>query len=40
MEGEVWTVGRLLSWTSDYLKKHGSESPRLDTEVMMANSHG
>ena len=40
MEGEVWTVGRLLSWTSDYLKKHGSDSPRLDTEVLLAHSLG
>ncbi len=38
MEGEVWTVGRLLSWTSDYLKKHGSDSPRLDAEVLLAHS--
>lgn len=40
MEGEVWTVGRLLSWTSDYLKKHGSDSPRLDAEVLLAHSLG
>ena len=25
---EVWTIGRLLSWTTDYLKRKGSESPR------------
>jgi hypothetical protein len=25
-----WTVGRLLQWTADYLKDHGSDSPRLD----------
>ena len=38
MQGEVWTVGRLLSWTADYLKKHGSESPRLDAEVLLAHA--
>jgi release factor glutamine methyltransferase len=34
---EVWTIGRLLSWTTDYLKRRGSESPRLDAEVMLAH---
>ncbi len=33
---EPWTVGRLLTWTANYLKRHGSESPRLDAEVMLA----
>lgn len=34
---ETWTVGRLLSWTTDFLRKRGSESPRLDAEVMLAS---
>ena len=34
---EPWTVGRLLTWTTDYLKRRGSESPRLDAEVMLAH---
>jgi release factor glutamine methyltransferase len=33
---ESWTVGRLLQWTADYLKGHGSDSPRLDAEVLLA----
>lgn len=33
-----WTIGRLLAWTADYLKSHGSESPRLDAEVLLAHS--
>jgi release factor glutamine methyltransferase len=33
---ESWTVLRLLTWTTDYLKQHGSESPRLDAEVLLA----
>ncbi len=33
---DAWTIGRLLSWTSDYLKRKGAESPRLDAEVMLA----
>lgn len=40
MQGEVWTVGRLLSWTADYLKKQGSDSARLDAEVLLAHSLG
>ena len=34
---DSWTVGRLLTWTTDYLKRNGSESPRLDAEVMLAH---
>jgi release factor glutamine methyltransferase len=37
---EVWTVGRLLQWTTDYLKRHGADSPRLDTEVLLSESLG
>lgn len=39
-ETETWTVGRLLQWTAEYLGRHGSESPRLDTEVLLAESLG
>lgn len=39
-EGEVWTVGRLLTWTTDWLGKRGSESPRLDAEVLLAAVRG
>ena len=33
---EPWTIGRLLTWTTDYLRRRGSESPRLDAEVLLA----
>lgn len=33
-----WSVLRLLNWTTDYLKSHGAESPRLDAEVLLARS--
>jgi release factor glutamine methyltransferase len=36
-DGETWTIGRLLGWTADYLKRRGSLSPRLDAEVMLAH---
>lgn len=37
---EAWTIGRLLSWTADYLASHGSESPRLEAEVLLAHARG
>jgi release factor glutamine methyltransferase len=37
---EPWTIGRLLQWTSDFLRKHGSSSPRLDAEVLLAETLG
>src|SRR6185503_13086817 len=37
---EAWTIGRLLQWTTDYLKKHGADSPRLDAEVLLAEARG
>ena len=40
MSAESWTVGRLLKWTTDYLGDHGSESPRLDAEVLLAHALG
>ena len=35
---DSWTVLRLLTWTTDYLKSHGSESPRLEAEVLLAHA--
>lgn len=37
---EVWTVGRLLNWTTDWLAARGAESPRLDAEVLLAHVRG
>jgi release factor glutamine methyltransferase len=37
---EPWTIGRLLTWTIDYLGKHGAENPRLDAEVLLAEARG
>lgn len=34
---DAWTVGRLLTWTTDFLRRRGSESPRLDAEVLLAH---
>jgi release factor glutamine methyltransferase len=37
---QPWTVGRLLDWTTKYLEQKGSESPRLDSEVLLAHALG
>src|SRR5437867_7434484 len=34
---QPWTIGRLLDWTARFLAEKGSESPRLDAEVLLAN---
>ena len=40
MGDEAWTVGRLLTWTTDWLGAKGAESPRLDAEVLLAHVRG
>ncbi len=35
-----WTVGRLLAWTTDFLRGKGADSPRLDAEVLLATARG
>lgn len=37
---DQWTVRRVLEWTIGHLKKHGSDSPRLDAEVLLAHARG
>jgi release factor glutamine methyltransferase len=38
--GGEWTVGRLLGWTTEWLTARGSESPRIDAEVLLAHVRG
>lgn len=40
MSDAEWTVGRLLSWTTTWLAERGSETPRLDAEVLLAHVRG
>jgi release factor glutamine methyltransferase len=35
---QPWTIGRLLDWTARFLQQKGSESPRLDAEVLLAHA--
>jgi len=39
-QSEQWTVKRLLEWTTDHFRKHGSDSPRLDAEILLAKALG
>lgn len=36
VDDEPWTVLRLLEWTTGFFKSKGSDSPRLDAEVLLA----
>ncbi|MCA9024353.1 MAG: peptide chain release factor N(5)-glutamine methyltransferase [Planctomycetaceae bacterium] len=33
---DTWTIRRVLEWTTGYLSEHGSESPRLEAEILLA----
>jgi release factor glutamine methyltransferase len=37
---QTWTIGRLLEWTTNFLRQKSSESPRLDSEVLLAHALG
>jgi release factor glutamine methyltransferase len=37
---EPWTILRLLEWTTNYLRDHGSTSARLDAEVLLSEARG
>lgn len=39
-DAEPWTIGRLLTWTTKYLTERGSDSPRLDAELLLAQAVG
>lgn len=35
---QPWTVRRVLEWTTGHLQKHGSETPRLEAEILLAHA--
>ena len=37
---QAWTVKAVLDWTIGHLKQAGSESPRLDAEILLAHARG
>ncbi len=36
MSGEAWTIRRVLAWAVDDLRGRGSDTPRLDAELLLA----
>ena len=36
MADAVWTIQRLLAWTTNFFRERGIESPRLDAEVLLS----
>lgn len=39
-QDQPWTVLRLLEWTTQFFRQRGSDSPRLDAEVLLAHVRG
>ena len=37
---DQWTVRRVIEWTTAHLRQHGSDTPRLDTEILLAHARG
>lgn len=35
-----WTIASLVAWTTDYFRRRGIESPRLDAELLVAHALG
>jgi len=35
---QPWTLGKLLRWTTDFLKQRGSDSPQLDAQLLLAHA--
>lgn len=34
----AWTVRRIIDWTKDYLSRHGSDSPRVEAEILLSHA--
>ena len=34
---EVWTVRKVLDWTTGHFQRHGCETPRLDAEILLSH---
>lgn len=37
---EIWTIKRLILWTTDYFRRHGIEEARLDAELLLGHVLG
>lgn len=38
MADEIWTILKVLHWTTDYFRRRGLEQPRSDAEVLLAHA--
>ncbi len=38
VDDEAWTVGKIIDWTTAHLRKHGSDTPRLEAEILLAHA--
>lgn len=38
VSSDPWTIQRILSWTTEHLRKHGFDSPRLESEILLAHA--
>lgn len=40
MTQEIWTVQKILAWTTDFFRNKGLESPKLEAELLLAHVLG
>jgi release factor glutamine methyltransferase len=40
MPSPEWTIASLVAWTTEYFRRHGIDSPRLDAELLVAHALG
>jgi release factor glutamine methyltransferase len=40
MSEQAWTVGRIVGWAAEYLKRHGASSARLDSQLLLGHVTG
>ncbi len=38
MAEKIWTIREIIQWSTSYLKKSGSETPRLDAELLLCST--
>lgn len=39
-EQDIWTVRRILEWTTGFLRQKGIEAPRLEAEILLSHARG
>lgn len=39
-DNSVWTIKKVLIWTTGYFEKHGIDSARLDAELLLSHVLG